>query len=122
MRWQCSIRNGCTAASIRVVKAFLVAKRPILLPQPGAARLPRHGAGVVPARVLILGVPQWQKYDYGDLRAFSYRAISRLSAVTGVAHVVLPAYGPPGYRLDDAKAFEVEIAGVLDAMRSHSGR
>jgi TIR domain len=102
----------------RVVRAFLVAKRPILLPQPGAARLLDTVPGVVPARVLILGVAQWQKYDYGDLRAFSYTAISRLSAVTGVAHVVLPTYGPPGYRLDDAKAFEVEIAGVLDAMRS----
>lgn len=101
----------------RVVRLCSAAKRPVLLPQPGAVRLLEAVAGITARRILIVGVAPVQAYDYRDLRSFAKRAVTHLASVPGIHRVALPVYGPPGYRLDEVKAFEAEVGGVLDGMR-----
>jgi TIR domain len=100
----------------QVLKQFRLAKRPVLLPAPGAMRLLDAVPGFAVSRVLIVGVTSLREYDYRDIRAFASRAIRFLSSISEVHHIALPVYGP-GYRLDEEKSLESEVAGVLDAIR-----
>lgn len=101
----------------RVVELCVSSHRHVLLPQRGVVRFLEGVSGIAASRLLIVGVAPVSEYDYRDLRAFVHRALSHVSAITEVQHVVLPAYGPPAYRLDDSKAFEAEVAGIVDAIR-----
>jgi len=106
----------------RAVTLFAAAERPVLLPPKDGVRFLDGVAGIAAPRILLVGVAPVREYDYRDLRSFSHRALTYLAALPGVRHVALPAYGPPGYRLDDAKSFEVEIEGIVDAVRGGAVR
>src|SRR6185436_2272205 len=101
----------------RVVKVFAAADRSVLLPQKDAVRLLEGVAGIAAPRILLVGVAPVREYDYRDLQSFARRAITDVAAIRGVRHIALPAYGPSGYHLDDAKSFEVEIEGITEAAR-----
>jgi hypothetical protein len=106
----------------RVVKIFAAADRSVLLPQKDAVRLLEGVTGIAAPRILLVGVAPLGEYGYQDLQSFARRAIMDVAAIRGVSHIALPAYGPSGYRLDDAKSFEVEIEGIAEAARSAAVR
>jgi hypothetical protein len=106
----------------RVVNILAAAERAVLLPKNDAVRLLEAVAGITAPHILVVGVTPVRTYDYRDLYGFAHRAITHLASIPRVRHIVLPAYGPRGYRLDDAKSFEVEVEGIIDAVRATAVR
>jgi hypothetical protein len=101
----------------RVVDGAVAARQHILLPQPGVVRLLDAIPGITASRVMIVGVRPVAVYDYRDLSEFASRAVSYFAALPDVNHIAMPVYGSRGYRLDDDKAFEAQVRGIVGAVR-----
>ena len=87
-------------------------------PTPWDARLVEAGKGIAASKVLFVGVPPLREFSYREIRTFARKV---LASLTGEApetkHVSLTLHGP-GYGLDEVEAFEAEVAGLIDAVRS----
>jgi hypothetical protein len=78
---------------------------------------PTKGAIPTP-RVIFVGVPSLYLLNYPQIRDFGRIAIAAIADVAPDAqHVALTLHGP-GYGLDEAEAFESELAGILEGLRT----
>lgn len=69
-------------------------------------------------RVLFVGVPSWDNFDYAQIRIFSERALEILAnEVPSVRQVAMTMHGV-GFGLDETESFLAQIAGILDAASS----
>lgn len=88
------------------------------LPKPWATLLVEARQVIAASKVLFVGVPILWDFGYREIRTFARQA---LTALTGHApqarHIALTIHGP-GYGLDEVEAFEAEVAGFIDAVRS----
>jgi hypothetical protein len=68
--------------------------------------------------VLFVGVKPLREFGYSDIRDFGRRVLVSLAGeAPQTGHVALTLHGA-GYGLDEAEAFESEIAGLMDAVIS----
>ena len=101
----------------RVVETAVAATRHVLLPQPGVVRVLDSIPGIAADRVLVIGVPPLAVYDYRHLSEFASRAVAHVASLADANHLAMPVYGSKGYRLDDEKAFESQVTGILTAVK-----
>lgn len=75
--------------------------------------------GAVESReILFVGVQPLQRFGYTEIREFGRRALEILARTAPrTRHVCLTLHGP-NYGLDEIEAFESEIAGLADGIRS----
>ncbi len=90
----------------------------LILPEESNFRL-IPSKGVIEAKaVLFVGVNRLRQFGYQEIREFGRRVLDSLSAAApSTRHVCLTIHGP-GYGLDEIEAFESEVAGLLDAIKS----
>jgi hypothetical protein len=87
-----------------------------LLPSPRQYKLVESGGRIKTGAVLFVGVESLRRFGYKEIREFAQRALATLGELVPEArHVALTVHGP-GYGLDEAEAFESEIAGLFDAV------
>ncbi|MDQ3818644.1 MAG: hypothetical protein M3362_13335 [Acidobacteriota bacterium] len=68
--------------------------------------------------VLFVSVPSLDQFGYQEIREFGRKVlISLAGAAPEIRHLCLTINGP-GYGLDEIEAFESEVAGILDAIKS----
>lgn len=95
------------------------AGRPVQFPLPWAFHLERSPEGVVPERVLFVGVPSLREFGYREIRAFARKVMAALAGeAPSTRHLAVTVHGP-GYGLDEQEAFEAEIAGLVDAFQAN---
>jgi len=89
-----------------------------LLPKISGFRL-LPSKGVIEAdAVLFVGVNPLRQFGYQEIREFGRKVlISLAGAAPEIRHLCLTIHGP-GYGLDEIEAFESEVAGLLDAIKS----
>jgi hypothetical protein len=69
--------------------------------------------------VLFIGVVPLHEFGYQQIREFGRKVMVSLAGrVSQIEHLALTIHGP-GYGLDEAEAFESELAGVVDAIVTH---
>jgi hypothetical protein len=89
-----------------------------LRPRPGSYRF-LSSRGVVSAEnVLFVGVSVLTQFGYREIREFSRRALAALAGEAPAARSIAATLHGPGYGLDEIEAFESEVAGFLDAIKS----
>jgi len=87
-------------------------------PKPGGFRL-HPTAGPIDARsVLFVGVPDLDDFGYREIREFSRRVLSALAGAAPETTTVVATLHGANYGLDEVEAFEAEIAGFVDAVRT----
>ncbi len=68
--------------------------------------------------VLFVGVQPLWEFGYQEIREFSRKVLSTLATeAPQTKHICLTLHGAE-YRLDEAEAFESEVAGIVDAITS----
>lgn len=88
------------------------------MPKPAGFYITPPTDAVAPGRVLFVGVGPLRQFGYGEIRKFGRKALEALAGeMPHAGHVALTIHGP-GYGLDEAEAFESEVAGLLDAVAS----
>lgn len=86
------------------------------LPAPGDHRVVTSLREMKAKAVLVVGVEPLHEFGYAQIRDFARRALTILRDENLPAeHVALTLHGA-GYGLDEAEAFESEVAGLLDAV------
>jgi hypothetical protein len=86
------------------------------LPAAGDHRIVTSFQKIKAKAVLLVGVEPLQEFGYPQIRDFARRALTILrDEKLTVEHVALTLHGA-GYGLDEAEAFESEVAGLLDAV------
>ena len=104
------------AASSRLVQA---GEDPaVLTPDEGDFRLVSSRGVVAADRVLFMGVPELTDFDYREIRIFARRVLSALAAEAPDTKRLAVTLHGPGFGLDETEAFEAEVAGFLDGIRS----
>src|SRR5262245_3887873 len=101
-----------------VTKELLAADRDpaSMQPKPGEFRLVDSAPGIRAKRVLFVGVVALYSFEYLEIREFSRRVLSTLAEeVPDAKRVALTLHGA-GYGLDEAEAFESEVAGLVDSI------
>ena len=90
----------------------------MLLPKPSEFFATATGGSIAASNVLFVGVEPLPSFRYGEIRSFA-RMVLEISAreTPRANHVALTVHGP-NYGLDEAEAFESEVAGLLDAINS----
>jgi len=89
-----------------------------LRPRPGGYRL-LPGRGVVAAqKVLFVGVSQLRDFGYREIREFARKVLTSVAGEAPETRSIATTLHGAGYGLDEIEAFDSEIAGFLDAMRS----
>jgi len=89
-----------------------------LLPKVSGFRL-LSSRGVIAAKnVLFVGVKPLRQFEYQEIREFGRKVlISLAGAAPDTIDLCLTIHGS-GYGLDETEAFESEVAGLLDAIKS----
>jgi hypothetical protein len=101
-----------------VVEKLTQAGRKVQFPDPWGFRLETGAPGIAAARILFMGVPRLNEFRYREIRMFARLVLSALAtAAPETKHIALTVHGI-GYGLDEVEAFEAEIAGFTDAIRS----
>ncbi|MGA9998013.1 MAG: hypothetical protein WBP93_21550 [Pyrinomonadaceae bacterium] len=89
-----------------------------LLPKISGFRLLLSKDAIAANSVLFVGVKPLRQFGYQEIREFGRKVlISLAGAAPKTSHLCLTIHGP-GYGLDETEAFESEIAGLLDAIKS----
>ncbi|MDQ3919806.1 MAG: hypothetical protein M3348_15165 [Acidobacteriota bacterium] len=89
-----------------------------LLPKESGFRLLPSKEAIASKAVLFVGVKPLSQFGYQEIREFGRKVlISLADAAPETKHLCLTIHGP-GYGLDETEAFESEIAGLLDAVKS----
>jgi hypothetical protein len=102
-----------------VAERLAEAGRQVRFPEPWDFRLEKGVPGIAATRLLFVGVPRLREFGYREIRMFARKVLSALAGkAPETKHLALTVHGP-GYGLDEAEAFEAEIAGLVDAIRSH---
>lgn len=88
------------------------------LPKPSEFYVTATDGAIKANKVIFVGVGPLPQFGYGEIRAFARKTLEALAGeAPHTAHVALTVHGP-GYGLDENEAFESELAGLLDAIRS----
>ena len=104
---------GVDAAVVRVLDT--IHPRTNMKPKPGRfVVLPTKDSMKVPF-VMFLGVVDLGRFDYGQIRSFSYLALQVLKSQLPEARRILMTVHGPGYGLDEKEAFLALCAGLRDA-------
>ena len=89
---------------------------PDSLPRVNGFKLVRTQGAIAAEAVLFVGVVPLHEFGYQQIREFGRKVLVSLAGeVPQVTHLALTIHGP-GYGLDEAEAFESELAGVVDAI------
>jgi len=108
---------GVDLAVANILKAEGLDLEP-LVPKPSGFRLVESRGRIVAKAILFVGVGDLRQFDYRQIREFGRKVLASLAGnEPQTRHVCLTVHGP-GYGLDETEAFEAEIAGLLDAIRS----
>jgi hypothetical protein len=103
-------------ADLAVYECLSEAGSPPELPGLNEIELVTTEGAIGSRTVLFVGVPPLRKFGYRQIREFGRKVLLSLAIeLPQVRHVALTIHGP-GYGLDEAEAFESELAGVLDAI------
>ena len=87
-----------------------------LLPPPRKSKLVESGGRINCDAVLFVGVESLRRFGYKEIGEFAQRTLATLGElVPETRHLALTVHGP-GYGLDEAEAFQSEIAGLFDAV------
>jgi hypothetical protein len=90
----------------------------LMRPKAGGFRLVDGVAELAASRILFVGVVPLYTFGYPEIREFSRRVLSTLAGSTAkIRRVALTLHGA-GYGLDELEAFEAEVAGVVDSIRT----
>jgi hypothetical protein len=91
-----------------------------LLPAPRQSKLMESEGRINCKAVLFVGVEPLRRFGYKEIREFAHRALAILGELLPeTRHVALTVHGP-GFGLDEAEAFESEIAGLFDAFAARA--
>jgi hypothetical protein len=90
----------------------------VMSPKPGGFRLLSAGKEIAAQYVLFVGVESLYSFEYKEIRAFARRVLSSLAGELPKTKRVLMTVHGPGYGLDEAEAFESQLAGLFDAIES----
>lgn len=89
-----------------------------LLPEVSGFRLLATKGKIAAKALLFVGVKPLRQFGYPEIREFGKKVLTSLaSAVPEINHLCLTIHGA-GYGLDETEAFESEVAGLLDAIKS----
>lgn len=107
----------------RVVTERLFSERemadPLLFfPRPNGFKLLKTNGNIASSAVLFVGVEPLRKFEYKQIREFGRRVLVSLAGAAPKTRTLGVTIHGPGYGLDEAEAFEAEIAGFLDALTS----
>ncbi len=87
-------------------------------PKPNGFRLVDGVSGIVARQILFVGVVPLYSFGYAEIRDFSRRVLSALAgSAPQTRRIALTLHGA-GYGLDENEAFESEVAGLVDSIRS----
>jgi hypothetical protein len=101
-----------------VAKKFIEDGKTISMPKPWGFCLENSPKSIAAKNILIVGVPPLRDFGYAEIRRFGKSILSALAGSSPeTKHIGITLHGP-GYGLDEMEAFEAEIAGLLDAIRS----
>jgi hypothetical protein len=90
----------------------------LMQPKPGGFRLVEGVAELAARQVLFVGVVSLYAFGYPEIREFSRRVLSALAgSAAAIQRVALTLHGA-NYGLDELEAFESEIAGIVDSIRT----
>lgn len=88
----------------------------VRLPKIGASTTVNTNGALKIPQILFVGVPTLRDFGYSEIRDFARNAITVLAAEgSNAKHVVFTIHGA-GYGLDEAEAFDSEVAGIVDAV------
>lgn len=104
---------------MRVVRILRSAGVKVQLPEPWESRFVDSVREISALRLLFVGVPPLNQFEYREIRAFSRKAMSTLAKeAPQTRHILLTIHGP-GYGLDEIEAFAAQLAGLVDAVREN---
>jgi len=87
-------------------------------PKPNGFRLVDGVPGIAAQKILFVGVVPLYSFGYAEIRDFSRSVLAALAgSAPETKRVALTLHGA-GYGLDENEAFESEVAGLVDAIRS----
>jgi len=89
-----------------------------LRPRPGGYRLVPSRGVINSDKVLFVGVPPLIQFGYREIRDFARRVLTALAGEDPTTRSIAVTVHGPGYGLDEIEAFESEVAGFLDAIKS----
>ncbi len=90
----------------------------LMRPKPNGFRLVDGVSEIAARQILFVGVVPLYSFGYAEIRDFSRRVLSALAgSAPQTKRIALTLHGA-GYGLDENEAFESEVAGLVDAIRS----
>lgn len=89
-----------------------------LRPLPGGFRYIPGAPGLVPENILLIGVVSLYEFQYREIREFARRSLTALAGQAPETRTVTATLHGAGYGLDESEAFESEMAGFLEAIKS----
>ena len=87
-------------------------------PKPSEFSLVNSVYGIAAKHVLFVGVVNLYEFGYQEIREFSRTVLSALAELAPKTESVTLTLHGVNYGLDELEAFESEIAGIVDAVRS----
>jgi hypothetical protein len=88
------------------------------LPPPGGVRLVADPPWLAARTLVFVGVAHLGAFGYSEIRDFARQALSAVARERPDARTVALTMHGPGYGLDEVEAFDAEVAGILDALRT----
>ena len=88
----------------------------MLLPKPHGFKLLKTKGKIASSAVLFVGVEPLHEFEYKQIREFGRKVLVSLAGAAPKTRTLGVTIHGPGYGLDEAEAFEAEIAGFLDAL------
>ncbi len=88
-------------------------------PKPGGFRIINNPSTLAAQNVMFIGVVNLYNFGYKEIRNFSRRVLSSLAGnYDEVKSIAVTLHGA-GYGLDEIEAFESEVAGFIDSIKSN---
>ena len=90
----------------------------VSLPDEGEIAVVETTGALAARNVIFLGVQPLFRFGYPNIREFARAAVESVADRVPNAHEIALTIHGPGYGLDDMEAFEAELAGLIDALRT----
>jgi hypothetical protein len=98
-----------------VLGKLLEHRRELVPPKPWEFCLIQGVPEIAARSILLVGVPPLHQFMYREIREFARRVLSNLAGQAPSTKSIAMTLHGAGYGLDEAEAFESEVAGLLDA-------
>jgi hypothetical protein len=90
----------------------------VIFPSEGEWSVASSDKAIPTPHVIFVGVASLYLLNYPQIREFGRMAIAAVADLApDAAHLAITLHGP-GYGLDEAEAFESELGGILDGLRT----